>query len=46
MTSELEMEKKITQAMQNPVFASIVRMMTLANDRKLDYIYHFVLHLV
>ena len=38
-----EMEKKIAQAMQNPTFASIVRMMTLADDRKLGIIYHFVL---
>ena len=46
MTSELKMEKKIAQAMQNPLFASIVRIMTLADDRKLGCIYHFVLHLV
>lgn len=41
-----EMEKKIAQAMKNPTFASIVRMMTLADDRKLGCIYHFVLSIV
>ena len=41
-----EMEEKITQAMKNPAFASIVRIMTLADDRKLGCIYHFVLSIV
>ena len=39
-------EEKIARAMRNPLFASIMRIMTLADDRKLEYIYHFVLHLV
>lgn len=41
-----EDEKKIAQAMQNPIFASIVRIMTLADDKKLGIIYHFVISLV
>lgn len=41
-----EMEEKITQAIKNPTFASIVRIMTLADDRKLGCIYHFVLSIV
>lgn len=39
-------EEKIIKAMQNPTFASIVRIMTLADDRKLGIIYSFVIHLV
>ena len=39
-------EEKIARAMQNPTFASIVRIMTLADDEKLEIIYHFVLALV
>ncbi len=42
----MTMEEKIAQAMQNPDFASIVRIMTLADDEKLGIIYHFVLALL
>lgn len=41
-----EMEEKIAQAMKNPTFASIMRIMTLADDEKLGIIYHFVLALL
>lgn len=41
-----EDKKKIRKAMQNPTFASIVRIMTLADERALGIIYHFVIHLV
>ena len=42
----MTIEEKIIQAMQNPIFASIVRIMTLADDENLEIIYHFVLALV
>lgn len=41
-----EERERLHRAMENPTFASIMRIMLLADSRKLELIYHFVLNLV